>query len=71
MKHLWEIFEHVSNGCSGLDVFDIHLERSIKQDERNRRNEREAVEVTISHVFQPLPANMATFWLSTSSKVQL
>ena len=71
-KHLWQTFSHLSRGCSRLDIiFDLYIEQSIKEHERERRSKADGINTAINRRDQPLPVDMNRFWSSTTNKVRL
>ena len=49
---------NLSKKCDRIDViFDLYLQQSIKQDERNRQSKADPIEVRIFHFEQQLPEN--------------
>ena len=71
-KHLWQMFSHLSRGCSRLDIiFDLYIEQSIKEHERERRSKMDGINAAINRRDQPLPVDMNRFWSSTTNKVRL
>jgi len=71
-KSLWFTFQHLSSKSSRLDiVFDIYLENSVKQQERDRRIKKQVTETIITNVQQALPVEIQSFWGSSSNKMQL
>ena len=72
VKHLWQTFSHLSRGCSRLDIiFDLYIEQSIKEHERERRSKTDGINTEINRRDQPLPVDMNRFWSSTTNKVRL
>ena len=71
-QHLWSTFDKLSSESNRLDIiFDIYLNNSIKQQERDRRTKSAATETIISEVKQDLPVDLDSFWGSSSNKMQL
>ena len=71
-RHLWGTFQGLSTTSQRIDIiFDLYLDRSIKQGERNRRSKEGVVETTILQLNQALPVEMEKFWGSSSNKMQL
>ena len=62
----------VGRGQDRLDlVFDSYVEGSIKDSERNRRQDKAPIETNIIHYDTPLPVEMARFWSSSNNKLKL
>ena len=71
VKKLWNTFSYLSRYCNRIDIiFDLYLQHSIKQFERDRRGKHDAINTTISQVDQPLPVDMDRFWSSAENKVR-
>ena len=71
-KHLLSTFQSIFETSQRIDiVFDLYLDQSIKQGERNRRENKDCIENTIKSANQTLPIEMAMFWGSSSNKMQL
>ena len=69
---LWKTFLNLSKHCDRIDViFDLYLQQSIKQDERNRQTKADPIELRISHFEQQLPIEMDRFWASPENKMRL
>jgi len=72
VKKLWNTFIYLSRDCNRIDIiFDLYLQQSIKQCERDRRSKHDAINTIISRTDQPLPVDMESFWSSTENKVRL
>ena len=70
-RHLWGTFQRLSTSSQRIDIiFDLYLDQSIKEGERNRRNQG-FVETTIKQLNLTLPIDMDKFWDSASNKMQL
>ena len=60
---LWKTYSSLTKGCKRNDIaFDLYLQQSIKQSERNRRTKLEPIETDISTTKQQLPVEMDIFW---------
>lgn len=71
-QNLWSTFSRLSSKSARLDiVFDIYLENSVKQQERDRRGKKNATETIITNEKQALPVDIEGFWCSSSNKMQL
>ena len=68
VKTLWKTFLSSSSSCSRL-VFDLYQNNSIKDSERNRRKENDAIITFIDSLDQPLPDDMKKFWPFSENKV--
>ena len=67
----WKTFSSLSKGCVGTDIaFDLYLQQSIMQGERNRRSKLEPIKTNISTIKQQLPVEMGKFWSSANNKVK-
>ena len=65
------MFSSLSKSCTRTDiVFDLYLQQSIKQGERNRRTKLEPIETNISTIKQHLPLEMDRFWSSSDNNVK-
>ena len=72
IKNLWNTFTHIAKNSNRIDIiFDLYLEGSIKQNERDRRKKSTPINVTISSTDQTLPVEMDSFWSSSKNKVEL
>ena len=70
-NHLWNIFKAIGKEAARIDIiFDLYLERSIKEQERSRRGKTESVDVSISNWNQHIPIDVEKFWSSGSNKAQ-
>ena len=59
VKKLWNTFIYLSRDCNRIDIiFDLYLQQSIKQCERDRRSKHDAINTIISRTDQPLPVDM-------------
>ena len=71
LSALWKTFSSLSKGCTRIDiVFDIYLQQSIKQGERNRKSKLEPVETNISTIKQQLPVEIDRIWSSSDNKMK-
>ena len=71
-KHLLSTFQNIFQTSQRIDiVFDLYLDQSIKQGERNRQKNKGCIEITIKSANQTLPIEMDKFWESSSNKMQL
>ena len=71
-QNLWSTFSCLSSKSDRLDiVFDIYLENSVKQQERDRRGKSKATEAIITNVKQALPVDIEAFWCSSNNKMLL
>ena len=58
-KNLWSTFETLSKDCSQIDIiFDLYLQNSVKEQERNRRRNDKITETIITSVKQVLPVEL-------------
>ena len=72
IKNLWNTFTHIAKNSNRIDIiFDLYLEGSIKQNERDRRKKSTPINVTICSTDQTLPVEMDSFWSSSKNKVEL
>ena len=70
-RNLYGTFQGLLPSSERIDIiFDLYLDRSIQESERNRRNQDYVVETTILQLKQSLPFAMEKFW-DSSSKIQL
>ena len=61
----------LSKCCTHIGIaFDLYLQQSIKQGERNRRSKLEPIETNISTIKQQLSVKMDRFWSSFDNKVK-
>ena len=52
---LWKTYSSLTKGCTRNNIaFDLYLQQSIKQSERNRRSKLEPIETDISTTKQQL-----------------
>ena len=71
-KNLCSTFETLSKDCSRIDIiFDLYLQNSVKEQERNRRGNDKITETIITSVKQVLPVDTDDFWGSSDNKMQL
>ncbi len=69
---MWNTFSYLSKECNRIDIiFDLYLQQSIKQLERDRRSNHKAINTFINRNDQPLPVDMDSFWASPDNKVRL
>lgn len=62
----------VARGTDRLDlVFDSYVEGSIKDSERNRRQDKAPIEMNYIQYDTPLPIEMDRFWTSSNNKLKL
>ena len=72
VRHLWQSFFYISRGCSRMDIiFNLYIEQSIIEHEREQRNQTDGIKTAINRLDQPLPVDMKRFWSSTTNKVGL
>ena len=65
------MFSSLSKCCTHIGIaFDLYLQQSIKQGERNRRSKLEPIETDISTIKQQLSVKMDRFWSSFDNKVK-
>jgi hypothetical protein len=70
--HLWTTFQSIFPSSQRIDIiFDLYLDQSIKQGERNRRSKEGCIEITIKTANQALPFEVDKFWGSSTNKMQL
>ena len=71
-KHLWTTFQCIFPLSQRIDIiFDLYLDKTIKQGERSRRSKGESIEITIKTPNQALPVEVDKFWGSSTNKMQL
>ena len=72
-KYSWSIFKNLLSNADRIDiVFDVYLETSIKQQERNRCGRKcPIVETKINSISQNLPVKLDKFWGSSNNKMKL
>ena len=62
----------ISRGPDRLDlVFDSYVDGSIKDSERNRRQDKAPIELNCIHYDTSLPVEMDRFWSSSNNKLKL
>ena len=72
VQNLWKTFCYLSKDAKRIDIiFDLYIDDSIKQFERNRRSKSESIETTIKRNDQPLPKELDKFWASNENKMKL
>ena len=72
LKHLWTTFERQSTNYQRVDIaFNIYLESSRKQQERERRGKEKVIEIIIANIKQAPPVEMDKFWGLFNNKMQL
>ena len=59
------------SSSEGINIFDLYLDRNIKEGERKRRNQDGLVETKILQLKKSLPVGMENFWGSWNNKMQL
>ena len=55
--------------CEGI-VFDLYVQNSVKQGERDRRKKEEAININIYSSNQLFPVKLESFWASFKNKEQ-
>lgn len=64
--------QHASKGASRIDlVFDLYLERSMKDSERQKREEKSPIDLLEIDRKTPLPVEMDRFWPLRRNKAKL
>jgi len=65
------MFSNLSTNCDRMDIiFDLYLQQSIKEDERNRRSKSDPIDTIISNLNQHLPVEMDRFWALLDNKMR-
>ena len=71
-KHLLSTFQNIFQTSQRIDiVFDLYLDQSFKQGERNRRKNEDCIGITIKSANQILPIKMDKFWGSSNWNTSL
>lgn len=61
-RHLWGTFQGLLPSSERIDIiFDLYLDWSIQEGERNRRNQDSVAETTILQLKQSLPFEIKKF----------
>lgn len=69
---LWKTFSYLSKDArTTATVFDLHLENTIKYDERTRCRKRTAINTVIENVNLPLIVTIESFWASSINREKL